>query len=127
MLWPVLKVNLGVAAATLLLTFVFLPQGNWTLRQIRHQVGLRPVQSEIKPRIFNEDLPEIILYVEDQDLQSSAWKGVFLSDSEGGGERRIILSSLAYPLFSPDSQRLQLHFEEGWVYTLDSESPEKDT
>ncbi len=127
MLWPVLKINLGVAATTLLLTFVFLPQGNWTLRQIRHQVGLRPVQSEIKPRVFNEDLPEIILYVEDQDLQSSAWKGVFLSDSQDGGERRIILSSLAYPLFSPDSQRLQLHFEEGLVYALDSESPEKDS
>jgi len=127
MLWPVLKVNLGVAATTLLLTFVFLPQGNWTLRQIRHQVGLRPVQSEIKPRVFNEDLPDIILYVEDRELQSSAWKGVFLSDSESGGERRIILSSLAYPLFSPDGQRLQLHFEEGWVYTVDPKSPDKDS
>lgn len=126
-LWPVLKINFGVAATTLLLTLVFLPQGNWTLRQIRHQVGLRPVQSEIKPRVFNEDLPEIILYVEDQELQSSAWKGVFLSDSESGGERRIILSRLAYPLFSPDGQRLQLHFEEGLVYTLDPESPEKDS
>ena len=127
MLWPVFKVNLGVATITLLLTFVLLPQGNWTLRQIRHQIGLRPVQSEIKPRVFNEDLPEIILYVEDQDLQSSAWKGVFLSDTGTSGERRIILSSLAYPLFSPDAQRLQLHFEEGWIYTVNPESPEKDS
>jgi LPS export ABC transporter permease LptG/LPS export ABC transporter permease LptF len=127
MLWPVCKVNFAVAATTFLLTFVLLPEGNWTLRQIQHQVGLRPVQSEVKPRVFNEDLPQVILYVEDQELQSSAWKGVFLSDRGDSGEKRIILSSKAYPLFSSDAQRLQLHFEEGWVYTVDSESPEKDT
>jgi len=127
MLWPVLKVSFGVTASTFLLTFVLLPQGNWTVRQIQHQMGLRPVQSQIKPRVFNEDLPQVILYIEDQDLQSSAWKGVFLSDTGDSGEQRIILSSQAYPLFSSDAQRLQLHFEEGWIYTVNSESPEQDT
>ena len=127
MLWPVIKLHFGVAATTFLLTFVLLPQGNWTLRQIQHQIGLRPVQSQIKPRVFNEDLPQVILYIEDQDLQNSAWKGVFLSDTGSSGEQRIILSSQAFPLFSSNAQRLQLHFEEGWIYTVNSESPEKDT
>ncbi|MFQ5930314.1 MAG: LptF/LptG family permease [Acidobacteriota bacterium] len=127
MLWPVFKVGLGVSAITLLLTFVFLPQGNWTLRQIRHQIGLRPAQSEIKPRVFNEDLPGIILYVEDIELQSSTWKGVFLADTGTSGEKRIILANLAYPLFSPDAQRLQLHFEEGSIYKVNPQSPEKDS
>ena len=127
MLWPVIKLHFGVAATTFLLTFVLLPQGNWTLRQIQHQIGLRPVQSQIKPRVFNEDLPQVILYIEDQDLQTSAWKGVFLSDTGSSGEQRIILSSQAFPLFSSNAQRLQLHFEEGWIYTVNSESPEKDT
>ena len=75
MLWPVLKVSFGVAATTFLLTFVLLPQGNWTVRQIQHQMGLRPVQSQIKPRVFNEDLPQVILYIEDQDLQKLCLEG----------------------------------------------------
>ena len=127
MLWPVFKVGLGVTLCTLLLTFVFLPQGNWTLRQIRHEIGLRPVQSEIKPRVFNEDLPQLILYIEDKELQSSTWTGVFLADTGNGGERRIILSSRAYPIFSSDARRLQLHFEEGSIYKVNPETPEKDS
>jgi LPS export ABC transporter permease LptG/LPS export ABC transporter permease LptF len=127
MLWPVLKAGTGVAIATLFLTTVLLPHGNWTLGQIRQQVGLRPVQSEIKPRVFNEDLPEILLYVEDRDLQSSAWKGVFLSDAGSDGQRRIILATQAYPLFNDDASRLQLHFEEGSIYTVNPDIPEKDS
>ncbi|MDA2934836.1 LPS export ABC transporter permease LptG, partial [Acidobacteria bacterium AH-259-D05] len=127
MLWPVFKAGMGVAVSTLLLTFVFLPQGNWTLRQIRHEIGLRPVQSEIKPQVFNEDLPQIVLYVEDRELQSSIWRGVFLADSGSKGEKRIILSSRAYPIFSTDARRLQLHFEEGSIYKVSPETPEKDS
>jgi len=97
MLWPVFKVNFVVAATTFLLTFVLLPQGNWTLRQIQHQIGLRPVQSEIKPRVFNEDLPQVILYIEDQDLQNSAWKGVFLSDTGDSGEKLQHPKLIGYP------------------------------
>ena len=127
MLWPVLKAGTGVTIVTLFLTTVLLPHGNWSLGQIRHQVGLRPVQSEIKPRVFNEDLPEILLYVEDRELQSSAWSGVFLSDRGDDGQRRIILASQAYPLFSDDASRLQLHFKEGSIYTVNPDTPEKDS
>ena len=126
-LWPVLKVGLAVAMVTLLLTFVFLPQGNWALRQIRHQVGLRPVQSEIKPRVFNEDLPGIVLYVEDIELRTSTWKGVFMADTGMEGEKRVILADSAYPLFSPDGRRLQLHFDGGSIYKIDPDFPEKNS
>lgn len=127
MLWPVLKAGAGVALVTLFLTTVLLPHGNWTLGQIRHQVGLRPVQSGIKPRVFNEDFPEILLYVEDRELQNSAWNGVFLSDSSSDGQRRIILASQAYPIFSEDASRLQLHFKEGSIYTFNPDTPEIDS
>ena len=127
MMWPVLKVGVGVTLGGLILTLVFLPQGNWSLRQMRHQIGLRPVQSEIKPRVFNEDMPGVVLYVEDLELQSSQWKGAFLANTESSGEKRIILAQLAYPLFSPDAQRLQLHFEQGSIYKVNPNSPEKDS
>ncbi len=127
MLWPVLKAGTGVAMVTLVLTTVLFPQGNWTLGQLRHQVGLRPAQSEIKPRVFNEDLPEILLYVEDRDLRSSSWSGVFLSDTARDGQRRIILASQAFPLFNEDASRLQLHFKEGSIYTVNPDTPERDS
>jgi len=113
MLGPVLKVGMGVSIITFLLTLFLLPLGNGSLQQIRYRIGLRPVQSEIKPRIFNEDFPGMILYVEDIELLNSTWLGVLMADSGAAGEKRIILSKKAYPLFSQDAKRLQLHFQEG--------------
>ena len=127
MLVPVLKVGLGVSMVTFLLTLFLLPLGNWSLQTIRYRIGLRPVQSEIKPRIFNEDFPGMILYVEDIELLNSAWLGVLMADSGAAGEKRIILSKKASPLFSQDAQRLQLHFQEGSIYTVTPQSPEKDS
>ena len=78
MLTPVLKAGVLVSTITFILTLFLLPLGNWSLYQLRHQVGLRPVQSEIAPRVFNEDFPGVILYVNDIELRSSTWQGVLL-------------------------------------------------
>jgi len=125
LLWPVLKVGLGIMLLTLILTCILLPRANSALRDLRHQIGLRPVQSEIKAHVFNEDLPGVVLYAEDIDLQTSAWQGAFLADASTDGEKRIILSQRAHPLFSDDAQRLQIHFERGLVYKVDLQSPER--
>lgn len=127
MLTPVLKAGVLVSTITFILTLFLLPLGNWSLYQIRHQVGLRPAQSEIAPRVFNEDFPGVILYVNDIELRSSTWQGVLLADSEGLSEKRIILSQKAYPVFGQDNRKVQLHFENGLVYTVTPKSPEKDS
>lgn len=127
MVWPVLKVGIGVTLMTLVLTLFLLPTGNWNLRQIRHEVGLRPVRSEIKPRVFNEDLPDKVLYVQDMDLSTSSWKGVFLADTTPGAEQKIILAKQGIIVLSPDSRKLQLQFQSGSIYTVNKQSPEKNS
>ena len=127
MLTPVLKAGVLVSTITFILTLFLLPSGNWSLYKMRHQVGLRPAQSEIVPRVFNEDFPGVILYVNDIELRSSIWQGVLLADSEGIAEKRIILSQKAYPVFGQNNKKIQLHFQNGLVYTVTPQSPEKDS
>lgn len=127
LVWPIFKVGIGVTAITLCFTFYLLPNGNWHLRQTRHEIGLKPVQSAIKPRVFDEDLPGKILYVEDIDLRTSSWRGVFLADTATAGEQQIILSREGRVMISPDGRRLQLHFENGSIYRVNKASPEKDS
>ncbi len=128
-IWPVIKVAAGVAAITASLTFYFFPWGNWKYTEVRKDLGARPVQSEIKPRIFFEDLPGKVLYIEDQVLQSMEWKGVFLADTSSsqesdGGAERIVLARGGRLIVSPDNQRLQLDFEGGLSYEINPEAPE---
>lgn len=124
MLWPVFKVAVGVAILTGLLTFLLFPWGHSHSQEIRSRLGASPIKSEIKPGVFFEDLPDHVLYVADQNLQSQSWKGVFLSDS-GARERRIILAREGQLVLSEDKQRLQLNFQGGLSYTIDPETPEK--
>ncbi len=127
MLRPVLKIGVGVAVITLLFTHFLLPEGNWNLRQLRHKVGLQPVRSQIKPRVFNEHLPGMLLYVEDINLRTSSWKGVFLADTTAGDKNRIILSKKGEVAVRPDGKSLQIHFEDGSVYKVKPGTPEKDS
>jgi LPS export ABC transporter permease LptG/LPS export ABC transporter permease LptF len=126
MLQPVLKVGVLVALLTAAFTFLLLPQCNWRLRLLSHDLGFRPIQSEIKPRIFNEDLPDTILYVEDMDLRDSSWRGVFIHTIDDG-TRRTILADQGRMISSDDGRRLQLHLEEGSVYETRESSPERDS
>ncbi len=127
MLRPALKLGTSVTLVTLLLTLFLFPTANWNLRQIRHEIGMQPVRSKIKPRVFNEDLPGTILYVEDVELATAFWKGVFLADISPSGERRIILSKEGRVLVAPDSRQLQLNFQKGTIYTFNKESSEESS
>ncbi len=112
---PVMKVAVGVMLGTFVLTLVLLPEGNWKLRQLRQEIGVRPVQSQVRPRVFNEDLPGKLLYVEDIDLRSRVWKGVFLADN-GEDQKRIILAEQGEALFDEEQHRVQLAFTNGMLY-----------
>jgi LPS export ABC transporter permease LptG/LPS export ABC transporter permease LptF len=126
MLQPVLRVGVLVALLTAAFTFVLLPQGNWKLRLLSHELGFQPIQSQIKPRIFNEDLPDTILYVEDIDLIDSSWRGVFIH-TLNGEVRRTVLAEQGRMIASEDGRRLQLHLENGSVYETRESAPERDS
>jgi len=126
MIKPVLKVASAVALITALFTCVLLPQGNWSLRRLSHELGFKPLQSEIKPRVFNEDISNTILYVEDIDLRTSGWKGVFVHTSENG-KRQIMLASKGDLITSENGRRVQLHLENGTVYDTNEAAPERDS
>lgn len=125
MLWPSLKLGLLVTVLTATFTLSLLPYGNWQLRQLRHLIRVSPAETQIKPRIFYEELAGILIYVEDIDPRHSLWKGIFVADTTTRNEKRIILAKQGQALSDPEGSRLQLHFQEGNTYTTHSETPEK--
>jgi LPS export ABC transporter permease LptG/LPS export ABC transporter permease LptF len=127
MLKPVLKVATLVALITAAFTCSLLPRGNWNLRLLTHELGFKPLQSEIKARVFNEQIPNTILYVEDIDLRTSIWKGVFVHTSSSNAQKRTILASRGDLITSEDGRRLQLHLEDGTVYDTNDVTPERDS
>ncbi len=127
MLWPVLKTGVLVTVITAALTFVALPEANWKLRMLRHEIRVSPVFTHIKPRIFFEEFPGTLLYVEDVDPRTGTWEGIFLADSTVEGEKRIILANTGRAVAEEGTRRLQFHFEEGTAYGFAIDTPERVT
>ncbi|UCF39150.1 MAG: LPS export ABC transporter permease LptF [Acidobacteriota bacterium] len=127
MLWPVLKIGFLVVLISGSFTLFLLPLGNWELRLLRHEIREAPVQSQIKPRVFYEEFPGILIYVQDIDLRSMSWEGIFVADSTSQEEERLILADRGVSVIDPDSRRLQLHFEQGTIYSTPKDAPEKVT
>ncbi len=130
-LTPVLKAAVIVTLLTAAFTLFLLPGANWRLRMLRTDVAITPAYTDIKPRVFFEEFPGLLLYVEDVSLHSSEWEGIFLSDTTDSEEKRIILARKGriYGNGGETGQdrRLQLHFEQGAVYNIPTLTPEKIT
>jgi len=126
LLRPVVTIAAGVAAVTLVMSTLLLPIGNVYRRWVKHELALRPAASEIKSRVFHEDFGDLVLYVDDISLEKGSWRGVFLSDMSNPQEHRIVLSRRGRVLASPAGDTLQLHFEDGTLYKVNRELPEKD-
>ncbi len=123
-LWPVLRAGAVVTLLTAALVHL-LPDANWKLRMLRHELRTAPVFSAVKPRVFFEEIPGLTLYVEDFDPATSTWENVFLADQSLPGETRLILARRGQSYSDREGRRLQLHFEDGSAYNLPAATPDR--
>ena len=125
MLSPVLKLGTGVSLLTLILTLFLLPQGSWNLKVVREEIGVRPVSSQIKPRVFNEDFPGILLYLHDVEVGSDVWKGVLLARVPEEGRRQVVLSRTGQIVIGPDARQVQVFLKDGANYDFNENDPSR--
>lgn len=60
---------------------VVLPYGNTQRNVLIADILTSSVEKEIKPRVFYEEFADLMLYVNDVDPRTGAWKGVFVADA----------------------------------------------
>jgi lipopolysaccharide export system permease protein len=82
MLRPVMAVALAVMAIMVYLTFSWLPRSVRQLTDLKSNQSLvfQGLNTEIKPRVFEESIPQKVLYIEDIDRAHNQWRNVFLVD-----------------------------------------------
>ena len=80
LLRPVILVALIVTGVMLYMTFTWLPQSVHQLTDLKanQSIVFQGLTTEIKPRIFEESIPQKVLYIEDMDRARNQWRNVFL-------------------------------------------------
>ena len=81
MLRPIVALGLVATAATAYVLMVALPDGNQRYREIIYERLASRATDDIKPRVFYEGFPGMMLYVWDIDPVTNQWSRVFLADT----------------------------------------------
>ncbi len=119
MLRPILLVALVAGATTAWLSLVILHSSNDKFYNLRDRISLRQATSQIQARVFNEDFPSIVFYLDDLAADRQHWSRVILWDSLDPQSPKTVLAREGTWVTDEDAIRVQLHLREGTIYQVD--------
>lgn len=104
------------------LTLYLAPRSNHKWSQMFSQSVVSKVQLNIKPRTFNESIPNMVLYIQDI-AQDNEWRNIFIYFSEPREEPRVIFAKRGYLNFHEEAQKVTLDLMDGVLhsYPLDEQ------
>src|SRR5215212_4659137 len=87
---PVFVFSFAIFLLTLYLINFVMPRGNRQFVALRAEIMTSSAEKAIKPRIFYDQYPNLMIYVNDVDPATGQWKGVFVADSRADESRDVV-------------------------------------
>ncbi len=94
-LWPIACLAWLIAIATLFLTMYARPAANFALKKELYNIAKSRVGTALKEKVFNDDFPKILIYVEEVVPPGSTAQGVLIVDKRDKTREDIILGKVA--------------------------------
>ena len=123
MLAPVLVLSLVIAVVMVYITFNLLPRSIHNLTDLKANQSLifQGLSAEIKPRVFEESIPQRVIYIEDIDRANSLWRNIFLVDlGNGSGQMKIVTATSGSLRQGERSEMPELHLQRGAWHQTDT-------
>jgi lipopolysaccharide export system permease protein len=122
-LWPIAAVAVVIAAITLLLTTFVRPAANLALKRELYSIAKSRVGTALKEKVFNDDFPKILIYVEELIPPGNTAQGILIVDKRDRLKEDIILGKVG--LISTDEQThtLGLRLFDGSIYEREKNRP----
>jgi LPS export ABC transporter permease LptG len=123
MLIPVVFLSLIIAAAMVYITFNLLPRSIRNLTDLKANQSLvfQGLNAEIKPRVFEESVPQKVIYIEDIERASNLWHNIFLVDlSDGPNQMKILTASSGSLRQGERSEMPEMHLQRGAVHQTET-------
>lgn len=120
---PVALMALLATAATAYIMIEALPRGNQTFRDITFKIIQAKAESDVRPRVFFDEFPNLILYVRDVPANTRGWRGVFLADTRNAGEPQLLTAERGHFVLDPAQRRVDLILEDGILHRSKADTP----
>lgn len=122
-LWPVMAIALIIAAATLALTLFARPAANFALKKELYNIAKSRIGTAIKEKVFNDDFPKILIYVEEIIPPGNTAQGVLIVDKREKSREDIILGKVARITTDEETNSLGLRLFDGSIYEREQSRP----
>ena len=106
-------------AATSYVLLVAVPNANQSFREITFNIVAARAEGEVRPRVFFEDFPDLVLYVREVPPQGG-WNGVFMADSRDNQQPSIYLARHGRVVIDRQQRTVQMVLQDGTRHTADA-------
>src|SRR5262245_3421598 len=129
MLVPVVLLSLIVAGIMVYITFTLLPRSIHNLTDLKANQSLvfQGLNTEIKPRVFEESIPQKVIYIEDIDRAKNLWHNIFLVDLGGApGQMKIVTATSGSLKQGERTEMPELHLQRVALHETNTGSDEDE-
>jgi LPS export ABC transporter permease LptG/LPS export ABC transporter permease LptF len=119
---PVLGLAVLCWAATMWVLVDGVPRGNQAFREMEYGVVAAKVESEIKPRVFFEYFPNLVLFVRDTGAGTVGWTDVFMADTSKPGAPQVSVARSGRMLLDRAQQKVELALENSVAYQMGTDA-----
>ena len=122
-LLPVGAIALLISAMTLLLTTQVGPAANAALRKQLYNIAKNRVTSGLKEKVFNDDFPKVLIYIEELVPPGETAKGVLIVDRRNPEREQDIFAKVAFIFSDEETQSINFKLFEGIIYEREEKKP----
>jgi lipopolysaccharide export system permease protein len=118
------------AAAILVLFMIYfnnhiLPDFNHKLRQMYYDISRTKPMMSLDPNVFNKDIPNYTILVQEIDQRKNSLKGVFINDTSDPQYNKTIIAERGNVDFIKEQERIIFTLYNGEVHEVESKNLER--
>jgi len=121
LLRPVAVFALAIFALALFVSLYGRPWGNRLLRTGLYEIAKTGAAAAIKEKVFADDFPGLVIYVDRMDPGGSTLRGVLIADTREKGQRNTILAQTGILVPNEKQQSLTLRLAQGSIHSFDND------
>ncbi len=100
-----------------------MPDGNQKYREISTEIAMNRAEGEVKPRVFFEDFPNVVLYVREVPANGAGWLDVLAADTSNPSSPVIYVARRGRMLIDRRARTIQMLLEDGTRHSTKADDP----
>ena len=125
MMMPGLLIMALLSAIMVIFNDKVVPEYNYKAKQMMVQIHRKKPLAAIRPRVFIDEFPGIVLYVGDMDDKKKILYDVLIFEKKRGAKSRTIVAPKGKVRYNPEADEISFTLYGGQIHELDPQDPSR--